>query len=319
MNHKLLIALAVSTNDAVLAERQLDFIYRLHGRKQVGHLLIVANADLHAEMQAKLRVTAEMAFESVTETVAPAIAKVDANKKFLQLNNLFRHAAITAQTKFRWPWFWLEPDCAITSPTWIAQLAEAYESQPKKYLGVVSKTEKPFMARCGVYYPGAHYELDKLCQGDVPFPLATAEKVIPGAGHTDLVQYLALETPEDLAKISSSAAVVHGDKLGLFAESFSWSPPCDYPTVEPGHPLTDLAEKMCSNPPMQPDEVSKEIREFLETSVATPESIMENSPDNLRRLSPQEQIKAITGLNTPDNAPRLSRRQKREMMQNGGK
>jgi hypothetical protein len=321
MNQKLLIILPCCANDGVLAERLLDHCYKIHGKKQVGHLLIVANPDLHQEQRAKLRVTAEMAFESVTETVAPAVPKQVANSKFHQLNNLFRHAALTAQTNFRWPWFWLEPDCAITSPTWIAQIATDYDAQPKKYMGLISKAEKPFMARCGVYYPVASYELDKLCQGDAPFPLATSEKVIPSASHTDLVQYLAIETPEDLAKISAKAVVVHGDKLGLFAENWQVSEPMiliPSQTTTQSEPI-NISEIKGLNAtvfPMQPQEIAKEIDGFL-----TGEVPILTAPLHPTLIGNPNSETDPLGVSAPkgDNVPRLSRRQKRELGQNGGK
>lgn len=221
---KILIVLPFSANDAVLAERNLDHIFKLNGKTAIGHVLLVANADVHAEMRAKIRVTAELAFESVTETVAPAIDVKLANSKFHQMNNLFRHAAITVQNHFRWSWLWLEPDCVPVNMNWIETLASDYDAKPNKYMGMIVKGEggKKFMARCGIYYLGASHELDKLCQGEAPFPLATADKVMQGASNTNLIQYLKIETVEDLKKISDKAVIVHGDKMGIFSEN--WEP-----------------------------------------------------------------------------------------------
>lgn len=318
MNQKLLIVLAVSANDGPLAERLLDFIHKLNGKKQVGHLLIVANSDLHAELRTRIRITAELAFESVTETIAPAVAKENAHHKVRQMNNLFRHAAQTVQTHFRWPWFWLEPDCVPVKTDWLERLASAYESQPKKYVGLVSG-EKPFMARCGVYYPAASYEVDKLCLTDVPFPVATADKVVPSATRSDLIQYLKIESVEDLAKISEKAVVVHGDKAGVFAEN--WEAPqssCRNESglktivVNDGGPLprqalvelTDETAALLTGA-MQPQEIAKEIKEFLVRTEGTAVPITAG------------EIADSTGKVI--NAPRLSRRQKRELVNNGAK
>lgn len=264
MNSKLLIVAAFSANDAPLCERQMDFIHRLNGKKQVGHILLVANADCHAEMRTRIRVTAEIAFESVTETIAPAVAKDHAHHKVRQMNNLFRHAAQTAQTHFRWPWFWLEPDCVPVKADWIERLASAYDSQPKKYLGLVSG-EKPFMARCGVYYAAASYELDKLCLTDVPFPVATSDRVAPSATKSDLIQYLKIESVEDLAKISEKAVVVHGDKAGIFAEN--WVAPQSSCRSESGLKTIVVNDGEVQSPTfipaMNPGEIANEIKQHL--------------------------------------------------------
>jgi len=324
MNKKLLIVLPACANDGVLAERLLDFVYKLNSKKPVGHLLIVSNSDLHQELRTRLRVTAEMAFESVTETVAPVVDAGLRNSKFHQLNNLFRHAALTAQSNFRWPWFWLEPDCVPVAADWIARIAEAYDAQPKKYMGLLSKAEKPFMARCGVYYPVASYELDKFLQGDAPFPLATAEKVIPSASHTDLVQYLNLETPEDLAKISTKAVVVHGDKLGLFAENFisdyHETIDCTNLTAEQCSKLAEKHGLVCAvdwSQPMQPQEIAKEISDHIDkveldryATLSIEEMAQTKMPIHLAA-----QMREIEADKLAKQMPRLSRRQKRELMQ----
>lgn len=222
MNQKVLVTLCFSANDAPLAEKLLDHCYKIHGKRQVGHILLVANPDAHQEMRQRIKITAELAFESVTETVAPTLIKEMASNKVRQMNNLFRHAAITVQSKFKWPWLYLEPDCTICQPDWITQFANAYDIQPRRYLGLVSKnaSDKMIMARCGVYHPGASHELDKLCQSDAPFAAACAEKIVESATHTPLVAYLPIEEGSDILRIPEKAVICHGDKMGIFAEIY---------------------------------------------------------------------------------------------------
>lgn len=222
---RLLITLPVSSNDAPLLERVLTHIFKMNGKKQVGHCLLVFNADIHPEMVTRLRIAAELAFVTVRETIAPKLADHQASNKFLQLNNMFRHAAKTAQKECRWPWLWLEPDCVPVKPDWIEQLANAYDSQPAKYLGFIGKAADggKFMARCGIYFLAASFELDSHCQAEIPFAIATSSEVIPRGGHTNLIQYTTIERVEDLAKIEPQAVVVHGDKAGIFAEN--WKAP----------------------------------------------------------------------------------------------
>jgi hypothetical protein len=222
---KLLIVIPVCANDALLAERHLDFIFRLNQKTPRGSCLLVFNADLHAEMIARLRVSAELAFEQVRETMAPKLSDNQLSNKFLQLNNMFRHAAAVAQKQCRWPWLWLEPDCVPVQPDWIARLAEAYDSQPAKYVGFMSKNPdgSRFMARLGIYFTGASHELDMLCQGEVPFAIATASVVAAASTHTFLIQYVNIQQVDDLKNISKAAVVIHGDKAGIFQEN--WKQP----------------------------------------------------------------------------------------------
>ncbi len=319
---KLLIAMPVCANDGPLAERALEFIYRLNAKRQVGHILLVANADLHAEMRQKIKVTADMAFESVTETVAVALPKDLANHKIKQMNNLFRHAAQTAQNSFRWPWLWLEPDCTPLKSDWIAQLAQAYDTQPRKYMGMVSKNanDKLIMARCGVYYPGASYELDKLCQGESPFATACAEKIVESASNSSLVDYLPLEWEDDIAKISPRAVICHGDKQGLVAEN--WSDPeavrneinaqIDADTLERYSKLS--FEEMANT--KIPPHLWQRARE-IEMEKFKNTLSLEQRGKAAEIASGNVTIK--NGDLPPGNNPRLSRRQKRELVNNGTK
>lgn len=217
---KLLVVIPYCANDAVQAERLCDHVYRLNGKMPVGNVLLVVNPDVHQEMRMKVRIAAELAYETVEETVAPKVAETYLADKFRQMNNLFRHAAMMVMHQFRWPWIWLEPDCVPVKKDWINQLAEAYDSQPRKYLGLIASQPggQKFMARCGVYFTGASFELDKLCQGDAPFPLITSVEVVRRATGTNLIQYHSISTITDLDGISSEAVVVHGDKLGIYAE-----------------------------------------------------------------------------------------------------
>jgi len=279
---KLLIVLPCSSNDAPLCERHLDHMFKMNGKRAVGSCLLVFNPDIHLEMVVRIKIAAELAFVNVRETTAPKLPDHQVNNKFLQLNNMFRHAAKVAQQQCRFPWLWLEPDCVPVKPDWIEQLATAYDNQPAKYLGFIGKAADggKFMARCGIYFLAASYELDSHCQADIPFAIATSSEVIPRCNHTNLIQYTSIERVEDLQKIEPTAVIVHGDKAGIFAEN--WKAPAIFTT-------------------------SKSIADLMEVN------------QECSRLATAEEIaiadKAVANLETP----RLSRRQRRELEQNASK
>ncbi len=273
---KLLITIPFSANDAVACVTLLDHIHRIQGKTAIGHCLLVANPDCHAEMVEKIRVTAELAFQTVNLTTAPKLDLQFAADKFRQMNNLFRHAALTVMQQFRLPWLWLEPDCFPVYGSWQSLISSAYEEQPKKYMGLISNsnTGQKFMARVGVYFQGASYELDRLCQSEIPFPIATADEVVKRATPTNLIQYLNITTVEDLAKISGDAVVVHGDKSGIFAENWMSRP----------HLNAEYAEA---------------VAEALTTPVVVPQ---------IQDLNPMLKAEHIEEVK-----PRLTRRQLREL------
>ena len=296
---RLLATIPYSSNDAVLCERNLDHIYRLNGKTPLGHVLLVVNPDVHAEMRQKIKVTAELAFESVTEFVAPKIEEQYANDKFRQMNNLFRHTALTVQNQFQWPWLWLEPDCVPVKADWIKKISEAYHSQPKKYMGLLATPAggAQFMARVGVYLPTAGYELESLCQSGAPFPIATSEKVVPRASNTKLIQYLNIETFEDLSKISESAVVVHGDRQGIIAENW--------------RPRDAAGLKGCVIPSTR---IDSEFVEALREELNKPESVPIKDLGNREVVISKETILGLGEVTMLEsNPPRLTRRQQREL------
>jgi len=305
----ILILIPFSANDAVLLERNLDHIYRMNGRKSVGHALLVANQDVHPEMRSKVKITAELAFETVSETTAAALEKEYANHKVRQMNNLFRHGAKYVQENYRCGFLWLEPDCVPVKPEWIAALSEAYRNQPKKHFGVVTKNSsgRQIMARWGIYANTSHSELDKLCQTEAPFASAIADKIVPGAGHTTLIDFLPIQSVDDIAKISAKAVIVHGDKLGIVAEN--WKAPADISLAID----TETVERFLKMPEEELRKhkmTERQHRMFMErVSVFTPQiqpQEVANTPEN---------VPIKNGDLPPENTPRLNRRQKREMEQ----
>lgn len=131
--------IVLSITNAEQAEKLLDFIFRLSGRIQSGSCLLIAPANLHEEFRIKVRLSAEVAFSHVDMTTAS--------------DSHFAAAASKVRDAYKEPWLFIESDCVPLRPDWIDQLANAYDAQPKKFMGshVKDETGNIHLARQSVY------------------------------------------------------------------------------------------------------------------------------------------------------------------------
>jgi hypothetical protein len=214
---KLLIVLGFSAGDAMQAERLLDYIAILNQKQPRGHCLLVAAPDTHAETQTKIKIAAEVAFESV-ELLAVPWPAVAHTSKVEAVNYLFHSAMSHAARCYQWPALWLEPDCTVLKASWLDELAEAYWNQPKRYLGSIlssadGKTRS--LSRVAIYPRGAGGELKEFCAGKVPFEMSAASMIVPRAEKTKLFQQLAFTAETDRKLIRDNAVLLHHDKQAV--------------------------------------------------------------------------------------------------------
>jgi hypothetical protein len=214
---KLLVVLGVSANDAIQGERLLDLIAIQNNKQPRGHLLIAAAPDLHAETTTKLKIAAEVAFESV-ELLAVPWPAVAHTSKTEAVNYLFYSAATHAARCYQWPFLWLEGDAVPLKASWLDELTEAYWNQPKRYLGSIlaspdGKTRS--LSRVAIYPRGAGGELKEFAAGKVPFEIAAASMIVPRAEKTKLLQQLAFTAETDRKLIRDNAVLLHHDKQAV--------------------------------------------------------------------------------------------------------
>ena len=211
---KLLVVVGCCTDDAPRAERLLDFIYWQNDRKADGHALIVVSPDVHAELQKKLSIAAELAFESFDLIVAKASDLQTNGGKPEHVNNLIRNAAITVQRSYAWPWIWLEPDCVPLTPSWKRKLFDEYDAQPRPYMGARLKLQSGDVipTRQAIYPRYAGTELDPHLRSEVPFERAAYALLLPKFAKTKLIQQFPIAGKEDIAKVRTDAVLLHGDK-----------------------------------------------------------------------------------------------------------
>lgn len=217
---KLLPVLAFSTNDYAQAEKVLDLIALYKERKPSGYILLVAAPDTHAEQTRRLQIAAKVGFEHVG-LLPVAWGKQAPNSKGEGINHLFKAAALHIPKHFKEAFVWLEPDSVPTNSRWLEKLNEAYNAQPKRYMGsIMGKEDAPkHFGRVGVYPVDCSQDIDKHFDGNTPFNIASGETLVARASKSKLFQVLNVATSEDLAKVRDDAVVVHGDKSGILLGS----------------------------------------------------------------------------------------------------
>jgi hypothetical protein len=218
---KLLFVLAVTNDDSANAEKFLDFIRALSGKR--GHLLLAFMSDVHDEMKSRIRISATLAFDEVHEMVINPLADRNAPPS-TQGNNQFRQVARHIADTFNWPFLWMTSQCTPTSPTWRELLATAYDGQPLPYFGnrMKWKPKNPpdspevfFMARVGIYPHDSSNSIMSPQESPIPIEMVSAKSVNPKLSHTKLFQQCKIESEGDLISVRDDAIFVAGDKHGL--------------------------------------------------------------------------------------------------------
>lgn len=230
---KLLFAIAISNHDSALAEKLLDHIHHACGRK--GTLLLAFHANLHDEMKSRLRISANLAFESVIEMAIRPLADINA-PKVPQTNNVFRQVAEYVRGAFNWPFMWLEADCTPVVPDWREKIAATYFDQPFKFFGTQMKmnprTENApeifFMARVGIYPPDVAGDLIP-SELFVPIEISSGKTIQPRMGKTKIFQNLNIKSDDDLISVRDDAILIHGDKGSFLLNSLKEQEPIAEP------------------------------------------------------------------------------------------
>lgn len=215
MNIQILPVLACSLNDAVQAEALCDYMALLKNKQPTGYLLLAFNHDVHAEMQTRIRIAAEIGFETVDVFVCP---KYDGHKgKAEAVNYFFQKVAGHLARTYKLPYFWFEPDCVPLTADWLQNLSDVYCEQPKLYMGsILSDAEKrKCIGRVGVYPRGAAQDLQPHFEAKHPFEIAAGEPLVAKTSKTRLIQMLPILDPKDREKVRPDAVLLHGDKSGI--------------------------------------------------------------------------------------------------------
>lgn len=218
--NQLLLVLGYNAGDAPRAEKLLDFIYDLSGRKKHdGCVLLVAAPNVHAELRTKVELAAQVAFEGFETTVAAG----EIGDKVSGSNRLFKHAANHVAMNYRNHWLWIEPDCVPLKKGWLAEIQTAYFDQPKRFFGPhakfrVGEQEKMCLCRIACYPRNAISDVAPYCDSVAPFNQVAAEVLVARSTKGRIIQQLDFHGKEDSDKIRPDAVLLHSDKTGAAIE-----------------------------------------------------------------------------------------------------
>lgn len=217
MSNKILVVLAFSANDAVLAEHLADWIYLVNRREQEGDCLLVVAGDVHDEMRDKVKLAAQVAFERVDIITGP---KLENPNKNVHVNAMVKAAAQHITETYRVPWLWLEPDCVPLKYGWLDKIAEAHYNQAKRYSGPWKGAMAPdgkvtqiFLNRVAVYPPDAMKDIGAGLNSGRPFNLDAGPIVHPKSSKVSLIEELTVT--EESASLKPATVLAHSDKQGF--------------------------------------------------------------------------------------------------------
>lgn len=209
----ILTVIPTHAGDCIRAEKLIDQLFALNRKEQKGHCLLVLAPSVPQENRDKLRISAEVAFKSVT-LFTPELGRELKEKPEFVGAMLAKTSMFVVKT-FRTPWLWLEPDCLPLSCGWLEKLAEAYEDQPKRYLGGHLKHgEAIALSRVAIYPVDAVRDLEAAAGMQIPFEFYAKDL----SSKSRLFQTVKLESSTDNHLIRPDAVLAHSDKLALLVD-----------------------------------------------------------------------------------------------------
>lgn len=209
----ILTVIACNNQDCIRAEKLIDQILSLNGKKPKGHALIVFTPSVPQENRDKIRITAEVAYKSVT--VLPIGLDKSLTDKNHIISNVVYQAAEFIGRNYKTPWLWLEPDCVPLKADWMEQLEKAYEEHPSRYLaGHVKHVTNVAMSRVAIYPNDAVRDFKEMKDGHAGFEF----NFVTMSGKSKLFQTIQIDSADDYSKLRKDAVLAHSDKRGVLVD-----------------------------------------------------------------------------------------------------
>lgn len=195
MNTPLLVVLPYSQKDAPAAKRLLEWIAELKGPFDHPAILLAADTLVPHDQKLELNALAKTIFTHAETMIVTAPVPKD-NNYHVPAAVMFEQAMRQVDQVYKWNWLWLEPDCVPLKPGWLSLLTDAYNSQPKRFMGALIETTQPnvpkvHLAGIAIYPNCAHADLKGFCNGTKgAFDMQMASFVVPRAVNTPLLMHV---------------------------------------------------------------------------------------------------------------------------------
>jgi len=180
----LTVVLPYCEKDVDLAEKLLTWIAELGENKQFS-MLLAADSKIPKERRAAVKTLALSSFGHVESLACPVAVEYPA-----AANAMMGQASNYVQLNYKTPFLWMEPDCVPLRTGWLHELAQAYYWSPKPFFG-------PFMHSADERFPKTHLNGVSIyprgawslltLKGDKAWDLASADKIVPKATDTKLI------------------------------------------------------------------------------------------------------------------------------------
>jgi hypothetical protein len=178
--------------DAAQARQLLTWIGQLSPRLAPHCCLMAADSLVPHETKIELGNIAKGIFHYAETAVINVPLDVTGWPK--ASNAMFRIASDHVRECFKLPFLWMEPDCIPLRPSWLDEIAVAYNACPKRFMGAIIASNQPplpplHMAGCAVYPNDAGRDMAQFTKTDAPWDIANAPYVVPRAYPTPLIQH----------------------------------------------------------------------------------------------------------------------------------
>lgn len=209
----ILTVIPCHNDDSIRAERLIDQIFALNNKQPKGHALIVFAPSVQQENRDKIRISAELAFKSVS------LWNVNLPKDLADKSTVVATLmALTAQhiaKHYRSPYLWLEPDCLPLKKGWLEQLASAYSEQPFRYMaGHVKHGDATALSRICICPADATKDFEQAAVMAIPFEFYA----VALSSKSRLFQTVVLDSVEHENLIRPDAVLAHSDKRAVLVD-----------------------------------------------------------------------------------------------------
>jgi hypothetical protein len=187
----LLVVLPYCNKDVDLAEQLVAWMSEIK-TPTAAAILMAADDKVPRERIEKIARQAKSTFNFVKTMLIPVAEGGWAP------NMMFLQVAHQIQDQYRWPFFWMEPDCVPIVPDWLEQLENNYHECPKRFMGpLITQDKDPALPKihltgCSIYPPDCYdiFEgIETIKSGQQAWDIGGAELVVPKSAHTKLIQH----------------------------------------------------------------------------------------------------------------------------------